>query len=212
MKLFTVLSIVITLCYSCQTDGDRPMVKIDSLSIVRDSIKLNPQNKTLWINLYQLQLNKADTNGAIESLKNYVQMEPGDDYAGLELAWLWTTRNDSNAVRLTNWLMKSTNEEISLRAKYIQALYFGNIGDIDRSLPMLDSVLEANYQFTDAYIEKGSILYDRKRFNEAMEAFLLGLKVEPSNKELYYWIGETHKALGNLKEAEDWQKKYEALR
>lgn len=183
----------------------------DSLSILRDSIRSNPQQKQLWINLYQYQLNQLDTNGAIESLQEYLKAVPDDENAGIELAWLWTSKTDSNAIWLTNGLMKSTNENIALRAMYLQALYFGNTGDTDRSLSILDSLLKSSFQFTDAYIEKGIILFDRKEYEQALDIFFLGLKIEPSNKELYYWIAESYKALGNKTAAEDWQKKYEAL-
>lgn len=209
MKFFLFLFILS--CYACHS-GENPVPnKKDSLIILQDSLKRKPDNPSLWIDLYRLQLNRKDTMGAINSLNHYLEMVKEDENAGLEFAWLLAYKKDSNAIQVTNWLMKSNDQTIAVKALYIQAHYYGNIGSWEKALQHLDAVIQANYQFTDAYIQKGIIHFEQAKYEEALSIFLMGLKIEPSNKALYYWMAVTHKALGHEVEAEDWQKKYEAL-
>lgn len=156
-------------------------------------------------------LEKGDTLGAIAELQNHLQQTPADQQAALELAWLLAYKKDSSVFSITRWLQKSQDDGIATKALYIESHYYGNIGAWDTSIAILNKVIEKNFQFIDAYIQKGIILLQQKKAKEALNTFMLGLKIEPSNADLYYWISETHKVLGHTAEAEDWQKKYEAL-
>lgn len=211
MKHFAPLIAFFLLLSGCDSSGESVNTQKDTLALLQDSLRANPTNGALLSKLYQIQLNKGDSNAAINSLKRYLSVAPGDEQAGLELAWLLAYKKDSTSLEITQWLAQSTKEQTASKALYIQAHYFGNIGKTDSALTKLNKVIEQNFQFIDAYIQKGIILYEMKNYAQALNTFMLGLTIEPSNADLYYWIGETHKALGHQAEAQDWQKKYEAL-
>lgn len=211
MRLFPLLLVLVLLLSACHSGGDQTAATADSLQLLKDSIKANPKNADAWVELYQAQLTKNDSTGAIRSLEEYLSLFPNDESAGLELAWLMAYKKDSSTLELTQWLGRSKNAATVTRSLYILSHYYANMGKTADALTALNQVIEQNYQFIDAHIQKGILLFDTQQYTDALHTFMLGLKIEPSNPDLYYWIGETHKALGHNAEAEDWQKKYEAL-
>lgn len=211
MKHFAPIIAFIFLLSSCGSSGESVNIKKDSMALLKDSVQANPTNGELLSKLYQIQLKKGDSIAAINSLKRYLSKVPGDEQAGLELAWLLAYKKDSAALDITHWLAQSNKDQTASKALYIRAHYYGNIGKTDSALRLLNKVIEQNFQFIDAYIQKGIILYENNNFTKALNTFMLGLTIEPSNPDIYYWIGATHKAMGHQAEAMDWQKKYEAL-
>jgi tetratricopeptide (TPR) repeat protein len=91
-------------------------------------------------------------------------------------------------------------------------VYHSYIGLDDQAIRIFDSIITSNYTFIDAYIEKGIILHDQKKYPEALKTFQQALRINTKNPELYYWISRCYEGMGNGREAEDWIRKYEALR
>ena len=183
----------------------------DSLSILRESLQRNPVPPALWLQLAQGELNTGDTAGGIRSLENYLQHTPEDAAARLELAWLLADHSDKKALAQTDTLLLVGEPEAALRAMLIRAIYYGNTNQPDSALALLNAAILQNHQFIDAYIEKGILLFDQQKYSEALATFQQGLRVNPAEPELYYWISESYRALGNKAEADDWARKYEAL-
>jgi tetratricopeptide (TPR) repeat protein len=184
----------------------------DSLSILLERVKTDSANPDLWKGIYQLQLDKGDTSNAVVSLQNYTLLSPQDGNGWLELAWLLADTKDKRALVVTDSLKLVKDPEISTRAAYISGVYYSNIGQDDKAVAVFDSIITTNYTYLDAYIEKGIIQHDKKQFAEALKTFQQALKVSSSTAEIYFWISKCYEGLGNKAEADDWRKKYEALR
>lgn len=199
---------------SCQGPGDPlpTMARTDSLKAIEPAVAMDSTNAKLWQQLYQDRLGKADTSGALAALRQYTKLEPGNTTAWLDLAWLLADRKDPATVALTDSLSLLPDTEVSTRASYIRGVYHSNVGMDSKAIAVFDSIITVNYTFIDAYIEKGIILHDQKRFAEALKTFQQALLINSKNAELYYWISRCHEGLGNGAEAEDWIRKYEALR
>ena len=72
-----------------------------------------------------------------------------------------------------------------------------------------NQAIQHDYYFLDAYMEKGSLFYNAKNYEEALETFELAAKVSPTFAEAYYWMGKTKEALGQKEEAKlDYQRAY----
>ncbi len=184
----------------------------DSLSILLERVKTDSTNPELWKGIYQLQLDKGDTANAVVSLQNYTLLSPQDGNGWLELAWLLADTKDKRALIVTDSLKLVKDPEISTRAAYISGVYYSNIGQDDKAVAVFDSIISTNYTYLDAYIEKGIIQHDKKQYAEALKTFQQALKVSSSTAEIYFWISKCYDGLGNKAEADDWRKKYEALR
>jgi tetratricopeptide (TPR) repeat protein len=71
----------------------------------------------------------------------------------------------------------------------------------------MDAAISHDYYFLDAHMEKGQILYNEKRFADALKAFQLANTISPSFAEGFYWLGKTKEAMGNKAEAKlDYQR------
>jgi tetratricopeptide (TPR) repeat protein len=200
---------------ACKNDKKAELPKqpvTDSLAILLEGVKTDSADPDLWKRIYQLQLDKGDTSEAVVSLQNYTMLNPQDGNGWLELAWLLADTKDKRALVVTDSLKLVKDPEISARAAYISGVYYSNIGQDDKAVAVFDSIISTNYTYLDAYIEKGIIQHDRKQYAEALKTFQQALKVSSSTAEIYFWISKCHEGLGNKAEAEDWKKKYEALR
>jgi tetratricopeptide (TPR) repeat protein len=185
---------------------------VDSVDLVLKDLAKDSANPVLWRRLYELQLDKGDTQDALTSLRNYTLLAPEDGNGWLELAWLLADTKDERTLTVTDSLELVPDPVISSRAAYIKGVYFSNIGQDDRAVAVFDSIINTNYTYLDAYIEKGIIQHHRKQYAEALKTFQQALKVNTSTPEVYFWISRCYEGLNNLAEAEDWRKKYEALR
>jgi tetratricopeptide (TPR) repeat protein len=200
---------------ACNNEEKTDPAKIpeaDSLAIKLEQVKSDSTNPELWQSIYQLQLDKGDTANAIASLQNYTLLNPQDGNGWLELAWLLADTKDERALIVTDSLKVVKDPEIRSRAAYISGVYYSNIGRDDKAVFIFDSIITTNYTYLDAYIEKGIIQHDKKQFAEALKTFQQAMKVNSSTAEIYFWISKCYEGLGNATEAEDWRKKYEALR
>jgi tetratricopeptide (TPR) repeat protein len=213
--VLSLLLFVFPALFSCNNkkqEDPPPLPTADSLSIFREKVKSDSLNPALWQKIYQLELNNGDTLTALSSLRNYTLLVPEDGNGWLEFAWLLADTRDPRALLVTDSLKLVKDPEISTRAAYISGVYYSNIGKDDRALAVFDSIITTNYTYLDAYIEKGIIQHDKKLFPDALKTFQQALKVSSSTAEIYFWISKCHEGLGNKAEAEDWRKKYEALR
>jgi tetratricopeptide (TPR) repeat protein len=216
MKQFLVAGAMLTTLFlSCQNEhkpAANPQTSVDSVDLVLKDLAKDSADPVLWRRLYELQLDKGDTQDALTSLRNYTLLSPEDGNGWLELAWLLADTKDARALTVTDSLQLVPDQAITTRAAYIKGVYFSNIGQDDRAVAVFDSIINTNYTYLDAYIEKGIIQHDRKQYADALKTFQQAMKVSSSTPEVYFWISRCYEGLNNLAEAEDWRKKYEALR
>ncbi len=211
--LIGTLSIICFL--SCQNEKKSipaPAPVADSIAMVLKDMQQDSANPVLWRRLYELQLDKGDTQDALTSIRNYTLLSPQDGTGWLELAWLLADTRDPRALQVTDSLETVPDPSVSTRAAYIKGVYYSNIGKDDRAIAVFDSIINTNYTYLDAYIEKGIIQHDRHQYAEALKTFLQAMKVNSTTPEIYFWISECYEGLNNTAEAADWKKKYEALR
>ena len=169
----------------------------ESLSMAEKVLPGDSSDPEKWKQVYLGELQKKDTTAAVEALRRYTAMVPGNSSAWLDLAWLLADRGDPATLGLTDSLATVPDPEISTRAGYIRGVYHSNIGLDDQAIRIFDSIITSNYTFIDAYIEKGIILHDQKKYPEALKTFQQALRINTKNPELYYWISRCYEGMGN---------------
>jgi len=210
-----IVAILMTFFLACQNGQKQvanPQTAVDSVDMVLKDLTQDTANPVLWRSLYELQMDKGDTQDALLSLRNYTLLAPEDGNGWLELAWLLADTKDARALTVTDSLELVPDPTVQTRATYIKGVYYSNIGQDDRAVAVFDSIINNNYTYLDAYIEKGIIQHDRKQYAEALKTFEQAMKVNSSTPEVYFWISRCHEGLNHLTEAEDWRKKYDALK
>jgi tetratricopeptide (TPR) repeat protein len=80
-------------------------------------------------------------------------------------------------------------------------LYYENKGAYQEAIRYFDEAISHDYNFIDAYLDKGQTYYDQKKYAEALKTFQFTTTIFPSEALPYYWIGKSQQALGNKDEA-----------
>ena len=89
-------------------------------------------------------------------------------------------------------------------------MYYSNIGDRTKAIEAFDATIKQDHRYLNAYIEKGKILLDMKKTNEALKTFQLANTITPSFPDAWYWMARCQEILGYKSEAkQNYEKAYE---
>ncbi len=158
--------------------------------------------------LSELQLQRGDTVSGLQSLRKSIRLAPEFAEAKLEMGFIYADQRSNIALQIADDVLKTTaNPALLSQARYLKAIFFSNINDKNKALKQLDECIVNDYTFLDAHIEKGIILYDLKRYAEAMKAFEKVQIISNVHAETYYWIGKCYEAMNKKEEAIDFYKK-----
>ena len=84
---------------------------------------------------------------------------------------------------------------------YYKGIYYSNINDKAKALTLFNEAILRNYYYLNAYIEKGRIQYDQKKFIDALKTFQLANTISATFPDAYFWMGRCEEALGRKAEA-----------
>lgn len=182
---------------------------------VLDSMNIQPKDNPdayLYFNYMfqksELQVLTGDTINAIKTLERFVM--PGElTQASLNLANLYAETNNPKTIPFCDAIMKYDSAASVPELNYFKAIYYYNTGDYEKALKELDESIRKDYNFLDAYMEKGRILYNQKKYNDAVKVYNLALSVSSTFADAYYWKGKCQEELGMHEEAKlNYQRAY----
>ena len=179
-----------------------------ALTIADNIIKANPSQLDALTLKSEILANKNDQSGSLTYLEKAHSLVPSDPELAYNLAYEYANAKNSKAITLTDSLLKAKAPEPE-KAYYVKGIYFTNINKAAEALKNFDNAIAANYNFLDAYRDKGQLLLDQKEYDEALKTFQLALKVAPANADFYFLTGKAQQALGNKEEAKlNYQRAY----
>lgn len=143
-------------------------------------------------------MNQPDES--LEYLERAQSLVPSDPELAYNLAYEYAIAKNAKVIRLTDSLIRAGTPEIE-KAYYSKGIYFSNTGRHQEALINFDAATKSNYNFIDAYHDKGELLFGRKNYDEAQKTFELALKIAPANAIFYYWLGKCQQARGYKEEA-----------
>ena len=173
----------------------------NSLSICNEIIKQYPgQLDALMVKSELLKKQNKNTE-ALSVLEQAHSYAPGDVDLVHQLAFEYAEARNPKVLSLADSLIKVDVEERHAEPYYFKGLYYENKGNYKEAIQYFDEAIRHDYNFLDAYMDKGETYYDQKKYTDALKAFQFAAKVFPSEALPYYWIGKTQQALGNKDEA-----------
>jgi tetratricopeptide (TPR) repeat protein len=137
---------------------------------------------------------------SVAALEKQYGLVPSDPALAYDLAWEYSARGNTRALTLADSLVRTHAPEVE-KAYYIKANYFSQINNVPEAIKNYDAAITANYQFLDAYLDKGQLLFREKKYEQALKTFAIGQKVSPGTAEFYYWVAKTQEALGDKADA-----------
>ena len=151
--------------------------------------------------------NKADE--ALQTLQTAYAFAPFDVELSYGLAFAYAEAKNPKALSLTDSLIRADTSGTHAEPYYFKGIYYDNTGNAAGALRFYDEAIRHDYYFLDAYLSKGEVLYNQKRWNEALKTFGLAATVSPTYADAYYWMGKCQEAMGNTAEAKlNYQRAY----
>ena len=144
---------------------------------------------------------KNDSAGSLKALQQAYLFAPFNEDLCYDLAFKYAQNKNPKALQLCDSLLRKDTAERKGEPYYFKGVYYSNINDESKALDNFNKAIQYDYTFLDAYMDKGKIFYDQKKYNEAEKVFQLALKVSPSYADGYYWVGRCQEALGQREEA-----------
>lgn len=175
----------------------------DALQLYDDLLQADPGNFEAWYEKGLLLEKAADTAGALEALHKAYTLQPVNTYT-LELAHLYAESRNSAALSLCDEVLRKDSGRSLLDPFFIKGIYYSNTAQYARALVQFDSCIGRDWKFTDAYLEKGIVLFHQKKYPQAMEVFQMSIKVSNTYADGYYWMGRCYEATGQKEEAITW--------
>lgn len=155
-----------------------------------------------------LLLAKGDTSGAISGLLKSLSYAPEQTDIHVELGFLYAAQKKKNALMVADFLLTQTDQPaLQTQARFMKGIYFVNMGDKKNALLNFNECIINDYTFIDAYMEKGILLYNDKKFTEAQKSFEKVLTISNTHTEAYLWTGKSLEAQNKKEEALDFYKK-----
>ena len=182
----------------------------DALAACDEILRQEPAQVNALLLKSDLLLKKDDAAGAVNALEKAYAYMPTNIEIVSKLAYQYAEAKNSKAVQLADSLIKKDSQRLFAGPYYIKGLYYSNINDRTKAIESFDGAIKVDHRYLNAYIEKGKILLDQKKTNEALKTFQLANTVTPSFPDAWYWMGKCQELLGDKAEAkENYEKAFE---
>ncbi|GAC1426091.1 MAG: hypothetical protein NVS1B13_06240 [Flavisolibacter sp.] len=172
--------------------GYQQSSKLDSAMRICDQILQKFPNQLDALLLKSDILKEQNKNQeALVFLEKAYFLSPLDKELAYNLAYDYAQCNNPKALDLAEHLIKQDSTQTVARAYYIKASFYKNTGRLSSAIDNYNAALIHDYNFLDAYLDKGIVFYEEKKFEQAEATFQLALKVSPTTAEFYFWLGKT---------------------
>jgi len=156
-----------------------------------DSLILHDKaNYALWFKKAQISEHASDTVSAIRYYTTATSIYPAPDGL-LALANLYAEKKDSKTLIICQQLDEMRlGREMDAYVAFFAGVYYARTGNAQKAMNLFDQSIASNYTFMDAYLEKGYVFYDSKKYKEALDVFTTATTVKTRFAQGYYWQGK----------------------
>jgi len=157
-------------------------------------------NFEAWFDKGSLLARLKDTARAIEALERSFAILP-INYSGLALANLYAAKKDSRTLEVCDILLSKDSSDTQTEPLYLKGMYYAENNQPDKAIELFDQCIQRDWKMTDAYIEKGIIFFEKKKFDEALKTFTLAATVSNTDPDAYFWIGRCYESIDDTEKA-----------
>jgi tetratricopeptide (TPR) repeat protein len=160
-------------------------------AILQDSVK----NFQYWFVKGDLFRQNLQYDSAVYNYEVYLKNFPDDEDILMNLANTFAEAGNVKCIPLTDRLMKGfpTNETKS-RSFFIRGIFYARTKQWPLADENFDKAIQIDYQFSEAYIEKGIALFDQQKTAAAQAVFNQLKEINNTYPDAYYWIAKCQEA------------------
>ncbi len=185
---------------------DKALLQIEQL------LQKQPSNPAYLFMKADALERKGDTTNAITAYEQSITVAGLFVEAEMRLASLYAETGNKKTVELCDALLQEeTAVQFRSDVLFIKAAYFTKVKEPAKALAVYNQLIREDYTYLDAYIEKGLIYYDQKKFEEAHKVFIQSTNVSNKFADGYFWMAKTEEKLNRTTEAIDNYKRSLAL-
>lgn len=194
--------LAIFLFFSCN-DAENGISQHDNIgSDTANMVNMASDSITVLNSKANALLANGDTTHAMQLMEKSLSIDLNQHDVEAALCFLHAERKDPKALMVADRILRNeTDHQMKGRAYFLKGIYYANIGDDEQALRSFDSSIITNFTFSDAYIEKSLILYDKKKYREATDLLNKAVSFSRFNPDIYFWLAKCHLAMGNTEEA-----------
>ncbi len=174
----------------------------DALNVCDKILQINPQQLDALMLKADLLDRQNNTTAAIATLEQAYAVNPAIEELDYNLAYKYASTKNPKTLAFCDTLLKKDSLNEHAEPLYFKGVYYENIGDKNKALNFLNQAIVRDYTFLDAYMNKGKILYDQKKYNDAIKVYRLALNVQSTYADAYFWMGKCEEALGQKDQAQ----------
>jgi tetratricopeptide (TPR) repeat protein len=199
----TLLRISLARSYNAQNKTE------EALKVCDEILQMNPEQVDVLKLKAGLLEKKQDFVTSIRILEKAYSITPYDIELNYILALKYAETKNPKVINICDSLIKMDSLGVHADPYYYKGIYYSNINDKAKALSLFNEAIKHDYNFLDAYIEKGIILYDQQKYQDAYQSFNLAMTISPKYADSYYWMAKCQEATGNKAEAKlNYQRAY----
>lgn len=199
----TLLRISLARSYNAQNKTE------EALKVCDEILQMNPEQVDVLKLKAGLLEKKQDFAASIRILEKAYSTTPYDIELNYILALKYAEAKNPKVINICDSLIKMDSLGVHADPYYYKGIYYSNINDKAKALSLFNDAIKHDYNFLDAHIEKGIILYDQQKYEEAYQSFNLAMTISPKYADSYYWMAKCQEATGNKAEAKlNYQRAY----
>lgn len=172
-----------------------------ALSVCEGILATDPQ----LADVIKLKADLLDKSGRKEEAtaqwEQAYRVAPFDVELNYILALRYAEARNPKALAICDSLIRADSAGSHAEPYYYKGIYYASLGDKAKAIRLFDEAVRHDYYFLDGYIEKGSLLFELKKYGEALATFNLALTISPRFADAYYWIAKCQEATGKKEEA-----------
>lgn len=168
-------------------------VRMIAEALIEKQIRLDPQDKSLYIKRGNLRLMNNDYEGALQDGK-YVLKLNENDYGGYQLmATTYESMGQADkAITYKRKMLKLQPDDLYLKQSL--ALLYHKNNQPERALELLNDLIEQYPSIADLYISRAGLMVNKGDFQAAKADFDKAVSVEPRNYQTYRARSNFYKA------------------
>ena len=173
----------------------------EALAACNSLIEQQPKHVGILMIKADLLETKNDSVGSLKTLEQAYLLAPFNQDLCYNLAFKYAQTKNPRTLILCDSLLRNDTNEKKAEPYYFKGVFYSNVNNKSKALDQLNKAIQNDYTFLDAYMDKGRILYEQKKYADAIKVFQLALKVSSSYADAYYWLGKCQEASGEKEEA-----------
>ena len=180
-----------------------------ALEITSEIIEVYPNSIDALLLKAEILKDQKKNSEALKTLETAYAYAPFDAELAHQLAFEYAQAKNAKAIALADSLINKDSAARHAEPYYFKGVYYANTGHLTEAVDYFNEAIQHDYYFIDAYMDKGTLLFNSQKYELALQTFKLATVVSPTFADAYFWMGKTKEALGKIEEAKaDYERAY----